>query len=122
MVVRALLRSLQKNLCMVTINQKNAVKTACIGGCIYWIVISLSILTDLVTHADAKSGVFGMALILSTFTGAAFYSMMIWTMLRRVDGQNIPKSWSWLDAIIGFSPVPFIVFWVAVIIRAAANN
>jgi glucan phosphoethanolaminetransferase (alkaline phosphatase superfamily) len=107
---------------MVTINQKNAVKTACVGGCIYWIVIGLSIFTDLVTRANAKSGLFGMALILSTFTGVAFYSMIIWTMSRRVDDQNVPRSWSWSDAIIGFSPVPFIVFWVAVIIREAASN
>jgi len=107
---------------MVTVNQKNAVKAACIGGCIYWIVISLSIITDHVTRADAKSGLFGMALILSTFTGAAFYSMIIWTLFRRGDGQKVPQSWPWPYAVVGFSPVPFIVFWVAVIIRHVANN
>ncbi len=107
---------------MVTINQKNAVKTACIGGCAYWIVICLSLFWDLVTHADAKSGVFGLMLILSTFIGAAFYSMIILTILRRVDGQNVPLSWSWPDAILGLSPVPFIVFCAAAIIREVATN
>jgi len=107
---------------MVTIDQKNAVKAACIGGCIYWIVICLSIFTDLVTRANAKSGVFGMALVLSTFIGVAFYSMIIWTMFRRIDGQNVPQSWSWPDVIIGFSPVPFIVFWAVAIIREIANG
>jgi hypothetical protein len=107
---------------MIAINQKNAVKAACIGGCVYWIVICLSLFLDLVTHADAKSGVFGLMLFSSTFIGAAFYSMIIWTMLRRADGQNVPLSWSWPDAILGLSPVPFIVFLAAAIIREVANN
>jgi hypothetical protein len=66
--------------------------------------------------------VFGMALVLSTFTGAAFYSMIFWTMFRHVDGGKSPKSWSCSDAIIGFSPVPLIVFWLTVIIREAAYH
>lgn len=104
------------------INRNNAVNAACIGGCVYWIVIGLSLFADIVTRAGPKDGTLDLVLIFSTFIGAAFYSMIIWTLLRPVERQGPSRPWSWTDAILGFSPLPFILFWAALMIHKVAND
>ena len=97
-------------------------KAACVGGCTYWIVICLSLFFDTVTRADSKSGSFGLVLIFSTFIGAAFYTMIFWTMVKPSNRQSVAESWSWSDAVLGFSPVPFILFWAALMFIKVAND
>lgn len=98
------------------------VKAAYVGECIYWIVICLALFVQIVTVSDSKLGVIGLTLIFSTFIGAGFYSMVLWTILKPNSERLAPRSWSLVDAILGFSPVPFILFWAAVMIDKVAND
>lgn len=104
------------------INRNNAIRVACTGGCVYWIMICLSLFTDIVTRAGPKEGALGPMLIVSTFSGAAFYLMIIWTLLRSGAGSRALSPWSWTDVILGFSPLPVILFWAVVVIREMAKN
>jgi hypothetical protein len=99
------------------INQKNAVNVACVGGCIYWIAIFLSLFVDLVTQSSAKDNVTVYTVIFSTFAGAAFYAMIIWAMFVPSSEREVTKKWLVADAILGFSPLPFIFYGVAVIMH-----
>jgi hypothetical protein len=99
------------------INQKNVVNVACVGGCIYWIAIFLSMFVDLVTQSSAKDHVTVYTVIFSTFAGAAFYAMIIWAMIAPSSERDVTKKWLVADAILGFSPLPFIILWVAVIMH-----
>jgi len=107
---------------MMTINRNNAVKAACVGGCCYWIAICLSLFFELVTRDDPKMFCFQIVLIFTTWIGAAFYTMIIWTMLRPVNSQSTPNPWSWTDAILGFSPVPFILYWAVLMIHKVVTD
>lgn len=104
------------------INRENVVEAACVGGCIYWIVICLALFVHIVTVSYSKSGVIELTLIFSTFIGAGFYSMVFWTILKPNSERLAPRSWSLVDAIVGFSPVLFILFWAAVMIHKVAND
>ncbi len=104
------------------INRNNAINAACIGGCVYWIILFLSLFFDIVTHADPEDGTLILVLIFSTFIGAAFYSMIVWTLLKPVEVQVPSKHWTWADAILGFSPLPIILFLAAVMILKVATD
>lgn len=99
------------------INQKNAVNVACIGGCIYWIAIFLSLFVDLVTQSSGKDCVTVYTVIFSSFAGAAFYAMILWAMFAPSNEREDTRKWLLSDAILGFSPLPFIIFWAAVMLH-----
>ncbi|MFT3991021.1 MAG: hypothetical protein QM680_06380 [Luteolibacter sp.] len=94
----------------MTINRNNALKVASVGGFIYWMVILLAFVGDIVTNADSKSGFIRPAMIFMTFIGAGFYSMLLATFLKPIKEKQPLKEWSEFDMLIGLSPVPIILF------------
>jgi hypothetical protein len=85
-------------------------------------VICLSLFMDILTQADLKTGSIGLVLIFSTYIGAAFYIMIFWTMLKPSTRQLSAEHCSWTDMLLGFSPVPHILFWATLMIIKVAND
>ena len=102
---------------MIIINRNNAMKAACFGGCVYWILIFVALSVDLLTASNSKAGMIHFAVIFSTFVGVAFYTMIFWTMLKPIDEPRIPLKWTLGEAILGFSPVPLILLGALVILE-----
>lgn len=75
-----------------------------------------------VCQTNSKAGWLDVVLVFSTFIGAAFYAMIIWSMLKPSDRQQTIESWSWFYALFGFSPVPFILFSATLMIIKVAND